>query len=164
MYLAEDRILCFEIVTKKREAWVLRCVPASLLVSSQRVLTPMGERTGSSRARKRVPTYRACSRFPLQSRHAADLRFNAYSDSVAECAPHPASPNSSRTDASRAVISQRRRWMNGAFFAALYATTHYYRVWTSGQNVFRCMWLSIIFLYNAITVRASDLRHREAKN
>lgn len=26
MYLAEDRILCFEIVTKKREAWVLRCV------------------------------------------------------------------------------------------------------------------------------------------
>ena len=22
MYLAEDRILCFEIVTKKREAWV----------------------------------------------------------------------------------------------------------------------------------------------
>lgn len=50
--------------------------------------------------------------------------------------------------------------MNGAFFAALYATTHYYRVWTSGQNVFRCMWLSIIFLYNAITVCSTRSRKR----
>ncbi|GAA6054572.1 putative Chitin synthase 1 (putative) [Rhodotorula toruloides] len=96
MYLAEDRILCFEIVTKKREAWVLRFVKGA-------------------QASTDVP------------------------DSVAE------------------FISQRRRWMNGAFFAALYATTHYYRVWTSGQNVFRCMWLSIIFLYNAITLVFSFL-------
>lgn len=29
MYLAEDRILCFEIVTKKREAWVLRYVKSA---------------------------------------------------------------------------------------------------------------------------------------
>lgn len=25
MYLAEDRILCFEIVTKKREGWMCVC-------------------------------------------------------------------------------------------------------------------------------------------
>ncbi|KAG2149535.1 glycosyltransferase family 2 protein [Suillus cothurnatus] len=29
MYLAEDRILCFEIVTKKREAWILRYVKSA---------------------------------------------------------------------------------------------------------------------------------------
>ncbi|KAJ3550612.1 hypothetical protein NM688_g5031 [Phlebia brevispora] len=29
MYLAEDRILCFEIVTKKREAWVLKYVKSA---------------------------------------------------------------------------------------------------------------------------------------
>jgi len=29
MYLAEDRILCFEIVTKRREAWVLRYVKSA---------------------------------------------------------------------------------------------------------------------------------------
>lgn len=29
MYLAEDRILCFEIVTKKHEAWTLRYVKSA---------------------------------------------------------------------------------------------------------------------------------------
>ena len=29
MYLAEDRILCFEIVTKKREAWTLKYVKSA---------------------------------------------------------------------------------------------------------------------------------------
>ena len=29
MYLAEDRILCFAIVTKKRENWVLRYVKSA---------------------------------------------------------------------------------------------------------------------------------------
>jgi cellulose synthase/poly-beta-1,6-N-acetylglucosamine synthase-like glycosyltransferase len=29
MYLAEDRILCFEIVTKKREGWVLKYVKSA---------------------------------------------------------------------------------------------------------------------------------------
>ena len=29
MYLAEDRILCFEIVAKKREAWTLKYVKSA---------------------------------------------------------------------------------------------------------------------------------------
>ena len=41
---------------------------------------------------------------------------------------------------------------NGSFFAATHATTHYYRVWTSGQGFFRKSWLSILFLYNLIQV------------
>ncbi|GAA5840244.1 hypothetical protein JCM5353_007839 [Sporobolomyces roseus] len=88
MYLAEDRILCFEIVAKKNERWVLRYV--------------------KTRASTDVP------------------------DSVAE------------------FISQRRRWNNGAFFAALHASSHYYRLLTSGQSFLRKIWISIIFLYNAI--------------
>lgn len=89
MYLAEDRILCFEIVTKKREAWVLKYVKAA----------------------------------------------KASTDA----------PN-----AAAEFISQRRRWLNGAFFAALYAVLHFYRIWTSGHNILRCLWLNIEFLYNAM--------------
>ncbi|GAA5927919.1 uncharacterized protein JCM15063_006035 [Sporobolomyces koalae] len=88
MYLAEDRILCFEIVAKRGERWVLRYV--------------------KTKASTDVP------------------------DSVAE------------------FISQRRRWNNGAFFAALHASSHYYRLLTSGQSFLRKIWISIIFLYNAI--------------
>ncbi|GAA6023527.1 hypothetical protein JCM11491_005529 [Sporobolomyces phaffii] len=88
MYLAEDRILCFEITAKRGERWVLRYV--------------------KTKASTDVP------------------------DSVAE------------------FISQRRRWNNGAFFAALHATSHYYRLLTSGQSFLRKIWMSIIFLYNAI--------------
>jgi chitin synthase len=29
MYLAEDRILCFEIVTKKKEGWILKYVKSA---------------------------------------------------------------------------------------------------------------------------------------
>lgn len=29
MYLAEDRILCFEIVTKKHEGWILKYVKSA---------------------------------------------------------------------------------------------------------------------------------------
>ncbi|KDQ14463.1 glycosyltransferase family 2 protein [Botryobasidium botryosum FD-172 SS1] len=89
MYLAEDRILCFEIVTKKREGWILKYVK-------------------SAKASTDVPT------------------------TVPE------------------FISQRRRWLNGSFFAALHATVFMYRIWTSGQNFFRKIWLQIEFIYNAV--------------
>ncbi|GJE86231.1 chitin synthase (GT2) [Phanerochaete sordida] len=89
MYLAEDRILCFEIVTKKREAWVLRYVK-------------------SAKAATDVPT------------------------SVPE------------------FISQRRRWLNGSFFASVHATIFFWRIWTSGQNIFRMFLLQIEFIYNAL--------------
>lgn len=96
MYLAEDRILCFELVTKKNENWILKYVKAA-----------------------------------------------SASTDVPDTLPE--------------FISQRRRWMNGSFFAALHATTHYYRVLTSGQNFLRKMWMSLIFLYNAIQVSLPSL-------
>ncbi|THH33138.1 hypothetical protein EUX98_g1034 [Antrodiella citrinella] len=91
MYLAEDRILCFEIVTKKREAWVLRYVK-------------------SAKASTDVPT------------------------TVPE------------------FISQRRRWLNGSLFASIHATVFFFRIWTSGHNVFRMFFLQIEFIYNAVNL------------
>ena len=35
MYLAEDRILCFELVTKRDEAWLLRYVKVCFLKESK---------------------------------------------------------------------------------------------------------------------------------
>lgn len=89
MYLAEDRILCFEIVTKKREGWVLKYVK-------------------SAKASTDVPA------------------------SVPE------------------FISQRRRWLNGSLFASIHATLFFFRIWTSGQGIFRMLLLQIEFIYNAI--------------
>jgi chitin synthase len=89
MYLAEDRILCFEIVTKKREGWVLKYVK-------------------SAKASTDVPA------------------------TVPE------------------FISQRRRWLNGSLFASVHSTVFWFRIWTSGQNFFRKIILTIEFVYNAV--------------
>ncbi|KAG0241687.1 Chitin synthase, class 2 [Actinomortierella wolfii] len=91
MYLAEDRILCFELVAKKNEAWLLKYVK-------------------SAKASTDVP------------------------DSIAE------------------FISQRRRWLNGSFFAAFYSLAHFTRIFTSGQNPIRMVILLFEFIYNAINL------------
>ncbi|KAF9354055.1 Chitin synthase, class 2 [Mortierella sp. AD094] len=91
MYLAEDRILCFELVAKKNEAWLLKYVK-------------------SAKASTDVP------------------------DSIGE------------------FISQRRRWLNGSFFAAFYSIAHFTRVLTSGQGFFRKIFLMFEFLYNAVNL------------
>jgi chitin synthase len=83
MYLAEDRILCYELVAKKDAAWVLHyCSNAS------------GETD--------VP------------------------DSVPE------------------FISQRRRWLNGSFFAGLYSMVHWRKVWSSDHFILR----KLVFMFN----------------
>ena len=76
MYLAEDRILCFELVTKRHEAWVLRYV-------------------SSAKAETDVP------------------------DTVPE------------------YISQRRRWLNGSFFAGLHAIINFWQIFRSGHSLTR---------------------------
>jgi chitin synthase len=85
MYLAEDRILCFELVTKRNEKWVLRYVH-------------------SARAETDVP------------------------DSVPE------------------YVSQRRRWLNGSFFAGLHAIIHFYQIFRSGHRVGKKLILCIQLL------------------
>jgi chitin synthase len=85
MYLAEDRILCFELVTKREEAWTLRYVK-------------------KAKAETDVP------------------------DSVPE------------------FISQRRRWLNGSFFAALHSILHFWQIFRSGHTWRRKAALIILLL------------------
>lgn len=87
MYLAEDRILCYELVAKKKASWVLHYVSSSY-----------GETD--------VP------------------------DKVDE------------------FISQRRRWLNGSFFAGVYALWHWRKVWASDHSYIRKMMFMFEDFYN----------------
>ncbi|CEG66965.1 Putative Chitin synthase 1 [Rhizopus microsporus] len=87
MYLAEDRILCYELVAKKEAHWVLHYVSSSY-----------GETD--------VP------------------------DKVDE------------------FISQRRRWLNGSFFAGVYALYHWRKVWQSDHSYLRKMMFMVEDIYN----------------
>ncbi|KAL8695526.1 MAG: hypothetical protein Q9224_003389 [Gallowayella concinna] len=91
MYLAEDRILCFELVTKRNCRWILQYVKSS---------------TGETD----VP------------------------DTMAE------------------FIAQRRRWLNGSFFAAIYALAHFYQVNRSDHSFTRKLMLFVEFVYQTINI------------
>ena len=87
MYLAEDRILCLELLAKQGCSWVLHYVKDAPAVTD-------------------VP------------------------ESLA------------------ALIKQRRRWLNGSFFAQIYSLLHFNRIWTESNHTFvRKLFLSIEFMY-----------------
>ncbi|OUM68694.1 glycosyltransferase family 2 protein [Piromyces sp. E2] len=87
MYLAEDRILCFELVAKKGANYVLKYVR-------------------SAKAETDVP------------------------DNIPE------------------FISQRRRWLNGSFFASLYSTYNWMEVYRTEHSLFRKIIFAVEFVYN----------------
>ncbi|KAK3324770.1 class 2 chitin synthase [Cercophora scortea] len=89
MYLAEDRILCWELVAKRGERWVLKYVKGC---------------TGETDVPDTVPEF----------------------------------------------ISQRRRWLNGAFFAAVYSLVHFKQIWTTDHTIARKVLLHIEFLYQLL--------------
>ncbi|KAF8000554.1 hypothetical protein HF325_005483 [Metschnikowia pulcherrima] len=91
MYLAEDRILCWELVAKKNENWVLKFVKQA---------------TGETDVPESVPEF----------------------------------------------LSQRRRWMNGAFFAALYSLRHANRIWQTDHSFTRKFWFCFEFAYQFLTL------------
>ncbi|EIW81631.1 glycosyltransferase family 2 protein [Coniophora puteana RWD-64-598 SS2] len=92
MYLAEDRILCWELVSKRGGSWILHYVKSAYAVTD-------------------VP------------------------DQVPE------------------LISQRRRWLNGSFFAAVHGTVHFHYIYRSAHSVLRKFWIhveAVYQLYNLI--------------
>lgn len=91
MYLAEDRILCWELVAKRDERWVLKYVK-------------------NCKGETDVP------------------------DSVPE------------------FVSQRRRWLNGAFFAAVYSLVHFRQIWTTDHTIARKILLHIEFVYQFLSL------------
>ncbi|OIW23589.1 chitin synthase 3 [Coniochaeta ligniaria NRRL 30616] len=91
MYLAEDRILCFELVTKRNCHWILQYVKSA---------------TGETD----VP------------------------DTVTE------------------LILQRRRWLNGSFFAAIYAIVHFHQFFRSDHSFLRKFAFFIEFIFQTINM------------
>ncbi|KAM0718694.1 hypothetical protein Q7P37_005765 [Cladosporium fusiforme] len=89
MYLAEDRILCWELVAKRSERWVLKYVKSAV---------------GETDVPDTVPEF----------------------------------------------ISQRRRWLNGAFFAAVYSLLHFSQVWKTDHTFMRKVLLHIEFIYQLL--------------
>ncbi|CAP67429.1 uncharacterized protein PODANS_1_24310 [Podospora anserina S mat+] len=89
MYLAEDRILCWELVAKRGERWVLKYVKGC---------------TGETDVPDTVPEF----------------------------------------------VSQRRRWLNGAFFAAVYSLVHFKQIWLTDHTIARKVLLHIEFLYQLL--------------
>ncbi|KAI9693135.1 MAG: Chitin synthase, class 2 [Bathelium mastoideum] len=91
MYLAEDRILCWELVAKRNERWVLKYVKSA---------------TGETDVPDAVPEF----------------------------------------------ISQRRRWLNGAFFAAVYSLLHFKQIWSTDHTLWRKILLHIEFIYQFVNL------------
>ncbi|KAL2915926.1 hypothetical protein HK105_204630 [Polyrhizophydium stewartii] len=91
LYLAEDRILCFELVTKKDEAWYLKYVKSAV-------------------AETDVP------------------------DKLPE------------------LISQRRRWLNGSFFASVHALTNCTQIFQSPHSNWQKALFAVEFVYNAVNL------------
>ncbi|AEO70950.1 glycosyltransferase family 2 protein [Thermothielavioides terrestris NRRL 8126] len=89
MYLAEDRILCWELVAKRGDRWVLKYVKGC---------------TGETDVPDTVPEF----------------------------------------------VSQRRRWLNGAFFAAVYSLVHFRQIWQTDHTLARKILLHIEFVYQFI--------------
>ncbi|ORX47248.1 chitin synthase 2 [Hesseltinella vesiculosa] len=87
MYLAEDRILCYELVAKKQAHWTLHYVSSAY---------------GETDVPDAVPEF----------------------------------------------ISQRRRWLNGSFFAGVYALYHWRKVWASDHSFIRKLMFMVEDLYN----------------
>ncbi|CAG8567125.1 9332_t:CDS:2 [Paraglomus brasilianum] len=94
MYLAEDRILCYELVAKRHCSWLLHYVK-------------------SAYAETDVP------------------------DQVPE------------------LISQRRRWLNGSFFAGVYAILHTLSIWRSNHGFFRKILLHVEMAYQSFNLAFS---------
>ncbi|KIW66764.1 chitin synthase 1 [Phialophora macrospora] len=91
MYLAEDRILCWELVAKRGEQWVLKFVKSAY---------------GETDVPDAVPEF----------------------------------------------ISQRRRWLNGAFFAAVYSLVHFKQIWHTDHTLTRKILLHVEFVYQFISL------------
>ncbi|TID24574.1 hypothetical protein CANINC_003046 [Pichia inconspicua] len=94
MYLAEDRILCFELVTKSDKSYLLKYVHNAFAVTD-------------------VPN-----------------QINEF-------------------------VNQRRRWLNGSFFAALYSILHFYRILISTHSIGRKINIIIEMIYQTINILLS---------
>lgn len=55
-----------------------------------------------------------------------------------------------KTDTVPEFVSQRRRWLNGAFFAAVYSLVHFKQIWLTDHTIARKITLHIEFFYQLL--------------
>ncbi|GAV30638.1 hypothetical protein PMKS-004155 [Pichia membranifaciens] len=94
MYLAEDRILCFELIAKRNANWILKYINTA----------------------------------------------GAYTDVPEQLDD---------------FISQRRRWLNGSFFAAVYSVCNFYKIWCTAHSIGRKLTLQVQFFYQLLNLLVS---------
>jgi chitin synthase len=108
--LAEDRILCFELVAKAKSSWSV----CTFLLSRSSSDCSVGYRV---------------LKYVRNAVGETDVP-----DSLDE------------------LILQRRRWLNGSFFAAVYALAHFRQVLNAGHSFSRKCVLTVEMVYNFINL------------
>lgn len=116
MYLAEDRILCWELVAKRGDSWVLKFVK-------------------SAQGETDVPD--TITEF-ISQRYVVLLR--------------PSMSSSKLNHLYLATRLCRRRWLNGSFFAAVYAIAHCLQINRTEHSVMRKTALYIETFYNVVNL------------
>jgi chitin synthase len=64
--------------------------------------------------------------------------------------PTDTEQDTNKPDTVPEFISQRRRWLNGAFFAAVYSLLHFKQVWATDHTICRKILLHIEFVYQFV--------------
>ncbi|KAG6896260.1 hypothetical protein C0992_009417 [Termitomyces sp. T32_za158] len=106
------------------------------------------------KARRRVDT--ALRQVRIRDHRRAGPGEVLRADSFARSRPPPPPsptpsplPSPTHTPAAQVpeLISQRRRWLNGSFFAAVHSTVHFYYIYRSAHSVARKAWIHVEMVY-----------------
>jgi len=49
-------------------------------------------------------------------------------------------------------ISQRRRWLNGSFFASIHSILNWHKIYSTDHSMFRKCLFTIQFVYNVVNL------------
>ncbi|CAE6466429.1 unnamed protein product [Rhizoctonia solani] len=109
MYLAEDRILCWELVSKLGGSWTLHYVKSAYAVTD---------------VPDQVPE------LVSQRRRWLNGSFFAVPE----------------------LVSQRRRWLNGSFFAAVHSTVKFNYIYRSSHSFARKAWIHVELFYQTFNL------------
>lgn len=50
------------------------------------------------------------------------------------------------------LVSQRRRWLNGSFFAAIHSTVHFHYLYRSSHSFIRKFWIHVELIYQVFNL------------
>lgn len=123
MYLAEDRILCWELVSKRGGSWILHYVKSAYAVTD-------------------VPDQvRLLSIFSSTSLPVDTPRLRTYLPPLILHTPQVPE-----------LISQRRRWLNGSFFAAIHSVVKFGYIYRSSHSFTRKFWIHVELFYQTFNL------------